>query len=68
MRRSHLLALPSPLDDVQTLCGMAISDRSARGDMVVNKPALATCVPCLRAQVALQQARIEDLESLNTNP
>ncbi len=63
---THLMALPSPLDDVRLMCGPSMKEHRSRRDYVTHSHALATCIACLRAYCA--RADIEKAGLLSQLP
>jgi len=56
--RRHLLDVPTPVDDVHTLCGLRLTDKRIRREQVTGLAAIVTCVSCLRTRVAVLEADV----------
>jgi len=65
---THLMMLPSPLDDVRLLCGYPMKEHRLRRDYVTHMAAMATCIPCLRAYCARADAQIAGLQNQLPKP
>jgi hypothetical protein len=63
MADSHILDLPSPIDDLRLMCGKLIGNAD-KNDSVAMHTAMATCIPCLRAFTLKLEGKIARLEQV----